>query len=113
VGYNVGRKSPEKGPSRKYVKGRKITKRDRSKREKKEKGSNLDGKVGCATGALHCGLDEMPSLSNVNLATFEGMLYTPGAFKPRESLTGQKKLETFLRERPTVLMLCSDSTLLV
>jgi hypothetical protein len=35
------------------------------------------------------------------------------AFKPRVSLTGQRKMETFLMRRPAVLILCVDSALLM
>jgi hypothetical protein len=42
------------------------------------------------------GLEATPGLFNVDPAIFAGMLYTPGIFKPRASLTGRKKLETFM-----------------
>jgi len=41
------------------------------------------------------------------------MLYTLGVLKARPSLTGQRKLKTFLGGRATVLMLCSNSILLI
>jgi hypothetical protein len=54
-----------------------------------------------------------PSLSNVHLSTLTRILYMPGDFKARLSLTGHRKWESFLGRRPTVLMLCLASTLMM
>jgi hypothetical protein len=43
----------------------------------------------------------------------QGMLYTPGVLSSRSSLTGRRKLDIFLGGRPTDLMLCQASTLLM
>jgi len=51
----------------------------------------------------------------VLLTPLNGMpsLYIPTVFKPRTSLTGQRKLETFLMGRPTVLTQHSNSDMLM
>jgi hypothetical protein len=41
------------------------------------------------------------------------MLYTPGVFRARWSLMGQRKLESFLGGSATILILSFDKTLLM
>jgi hypothetical protein len=48
-------------------------------------------------------------LPNVDLAALTGFLYTTGVLSPTLSLTGRRKVDTFLRGRPADLMLCRDS----
>lgn len=59
------------------------------------------------------GFNWMAGLSNANLTTLTGMLYTPSVCSPRPSLNTWRKLEIFLNRRPTNLMLCLYRNLLM
>jgi hypothetical protein len=62
---------------------------------------------------LDCVVSGMASLLNVDLPHSQGTLYRPGVFSPKLSFTGCRKLGIFLRGRPTDLIFCLDSILLM
>jgi hypothetical protein len=61
---------------------------------------------------LHPVLSEMTSLPSIDLIT-QGMLYMPSVFIPLLSFTGRRELEIFCEGRPTDLMFCMISILLM
>jgi hypothetical protein len=62
---------------------------------------------------LDPGINGTASLPNVNFTTFAGYAVHAWSFQSWSSFIGRWKLEIFLSGRPTDLMLCLDSILLM
>jgi hypothetical protein len=60
---------------------------------------------------LDRGFDGASGLSTIHYTL--AALYLPGDLRPRSSLRGWRSLETFLGGKPSMLILCFNSTLLM